>query len=1202
MSMVKRIVIAVSVFIFIGLYMLDAADGEGPTVVGIGKKEADKYNVEFMQYSRMQPVYRENGIQASLFEFSALTNLADYTGKKNWKEEDIYKLFKQYHVVHYITTEEGISVVTPELEEHAKIASSALARYVSEGGGLYVQPLAVRYPNTQDEKYANLILAPFGAQILHESTFDKTRSFTGKTYRDAIFWFTSNIKPHPVTEGVRGLCLPLDAQDFPAVPAMQYSQDWQIVVGGMKEAQSYKTGADNLPKTDMVGTYGEYPPVVAVREFGKGRIVCYPLYPIFTWLNHRNPLWPDITECNGDKAKGLPSDSMKLQMNSYKWLGEPAKKVADMGTYKPAPYKLVEFEKNIDLDKLQFGKQFGGDPNFAYPDGQKPMTFAPSERVRGIFGARTKYAGGKGTVEEYVKAAKAAGLGFIVFNDPLEKLTPETLDKLKADCAAASKDGSFYACPGLEFKDLHGTVYAVWGEKILFPEKDFSDQKNKYFQWDGQKINYYGEYIMQMAYPGCGVLNYKELRANGLHPENQWWYYHYFPYVYDKDKLVADNYGDYLFGLHDLRWAALASYTRISDPADLAAAAKTFWTSFPGMAAVKGGLNTQFNTYNAAWWPAYHVSQGPEIVSWEAINQQMEYNWMQTRGAQRVRLKFTVKSDSGIAEVKVHDADFGLARRFDGKGEKELSREFEMVHDRQHYLTLEVTDGAGKKAFSQYIAVFSYKQGFLRCGDNLNILGSAGLTWHPDRDEMMTQAKNFGNAEEYAITGWDTWAPICPAPQCWYQDHINIKGKGIYPDTGSTRATVGKIMEVLLGSYNIQIASMRMDHLSQANNHSEKPYPALCSMPKDLGELEYFERKHTIYSACDRMDFYTTWNQRRGKEGRRDYQGSIIWHEGEIRIKKDIVLQGEIPVPLVQMRCPVDLQSNCGNVFVVTDKDEGTRVTLLRDMKTDVNSSGALKPGGYISQMPTVVGYQALLVPHDSNLLYRNQMQSGTIVGFGRDGQELKAGTILKYRYGMGVFADPVAGNQLLEHTVTAFNLGGGSKGYPVEIKTGELVDAVFFFTARAKDNEAVFKLGPQKLIIDLPIRVQGLDDNGCAAVYSTRRPWFRFVPVIKDPPSSEFRSAGTAYFQEPIEEANEMWVGNVFLADNKDLKMTLVVDGQADGAKPFLEINNPTEKEISSTVRSPSGTPLFGGLAVPVKIPAGDSIRVKLNPNKETK
>ena len=85
-----------------------------------------------------------------------------------------------------------------------------------------------------------------------------------------------------------------------------------------------------------------------------------------------------------------------------------------------------------------------------------------------------------------------------------------------------------------------------------------------------------------------------------------------------------------------------------------------------------------------------------------------------TRGAQRVRLKFVVRSDVGIREVKVHDADSGLYRRFNGHGAKELSKEFEAVHDRQHYLVLEVVDVNGKRAISSYLFIFCYNNGVFR--------------------------------------------------------------------------------------------------------------------------------------------------------------------------------------------------------------------------------------------------------------------------------------------------------------------------------------------------------------------------------------------------------------------------------------------------------------------------------------------------------
>ena len=106
-------------------------------------------------------------------------------------------------------------------------------------------------------------------------------------------------------------------------------------------------------------------------------------------------------------------------------------------------------------------------------------------------------------------------------------------------------------------------------------------------------------------------------------------------------------------------------------------------------------------------------------------------------------------------------------------------------------------------------------------------------------------------------------------------------------------------------------------------------------------------------------------------------------------------------------------------------------------------------------------------------------------------------------------------------------------------------------------------------------------------AIYSTKRPWFRFVPVD---------AQGTAWFQEPIDKANEMWVGNVFACDNKALKITLVVDGQTEGRSPFVEVHNPTDREIVATLRSPIHTPIFGGMSTSVTLPPGDSMRLTID------
>jgi hypothetical protein len=672
------------------------------------------------------------------------------------------------------------------------------------------------------------------------------------------------------------------------------------------------------------------------------------------------------------------------------------------------------------------------------------------------------------------------------------------------------------------------------------------------------------------------------LRANGAHAENLWWFYHYVPFAYQGTKLIADNTQDFLFGMRDLRWSVPVSFTRIFTPDEVTTAAATCFTGFVNLAETKKALNSRCS---GPYWESYasgeYISQGPQILAWDTPNNQMENDWLYTRGGQRVRLRFAVHSDDGIADVKVHDADLGVLRRFAANGARDFQQQFEMVHDKQHWLILEVTDTKGRRAFSSLRLLYSYKQGLFRCGDNLNIL-SASMCWIPDRNGNVCLGRSFNNGADFSLEGADSSGPVCPTPEGWSTQYLSIRGVGDYP-----KGVTSTLQNVRLGSYNLQIVDMTMTKESERFDNAERPGPALCSVPKDVGDLEYFERTHTLYSPFDRVDWYTAGNNRRPREGTKDYKGALNWHEGEIRFKKDVVLQGAVPIPLVYMRCPVDFEKAWGTTLVVTDL-AGTRVELLRDPKQPIALKGTLRPGGYISQMPTLLGYEAFLTSAESEYTYDAYIDGSTnriLIGLGHDGQAVKAGTVMKYRFAFGEFADTRAGNAMLEDTVKAFNLGGGQSGYPIKMTTGAVVDAQYFFTARAAGNEAAFTLGPKATMIDLPIRVQGLQDNGCAAVYSSKRPWFRFVSVVGD----------TAYFQEPIEAANTIWVGNIFVCDNPAVKLTVVVDGQADGAKPFLEAHNPTEQPITAILRSPDHTPVFGGITAPVTIPAGTTIRLQL-------
>ncbi|MDD5704809.1 MAG: hypothetical protein PHR35_02710 [Kiritimatiellae bacterium] len=137
------------------------AEEAKPVVLGLCSGDADKYNVEFRQYNRMMPVYRENGIRAALLE------LAPFAGQDS-SEDALLAMMKKFHVVHLTIPNEAAGVFDEAYKKRAVIVGRALARHVEDGGGLFVEPQSVRYPGAQDEDYWNAVLAALGADILHE--------------------------------------------------------------------------------------------------------------------------------------------------------------------------------------------------------------------------------------------------------------------------------------------------------------------------------------------------------------------------------------------------------------------------------------------------------------------------------------------------------------------------------------------------------------------------------------------------------------------------------------------------------------------------------------------------------------------------------------------------------------------------------------------------------------------------------------------------------------------------------------------------------------------------------------------------------------------------------------------------------------------------------------------------------------------------
>ena len=1145
---------------------------EKAPMIGFLHKEADRYETEWRLHTGYYPTLAKNGLQGALVENQLLYQGTPAPGQ-------LYAQLKGFHAIVLILDQEGVYRLNAEDQQRAKTVRADLERYVREGGGLFLQIEAERYPNAKDEEFNNLLLEPFGARTLHEGVYDKGHAFESPAtvvFPAMPFFSTTNIKPHPTTQDVKRLYLPLyGTWPTPGVEALGLDESWQVVVAGEPSAKSYVAGTDNKIYLDKEGSQKTAPPIAAARDFGKGRVFIYSAPAKHTFLNYENRFWPQITESEGDKASGQSSGGNKLLVNALRWLAQPALALPDFGTHQLAPIEPIVFPKTVNWDADNY--------TFAKPDAG----------IRGILGAHSNYSDGKGTVADYVQAARTAGLSFIVFTDPLELLTKEKLGQLKADCAAAST-ADFYACPGVEFTDSLGVRWATWSDRVVWPESTFKDKGKDFPVWDGKKIVSTGRYEFLTGFSPNAIIDYGALRAANAHPANMWWFFNVFPFAYEGDKLIADNFNEYLQSLRDLRYLSVDAFTRIRSPQQVAAAAQTCVSSLDDLKAAREILNSRVTAAYKSAATNHYVTQGPRITQWDSINSNMDFPWQKTRGAQRIRLRFEVASDAGIAEVRVHDADRGLVRRYAGDGAKTLAREFEMTQDQQRYLVLEVVDTKGKRAVSAYQFLFSYKAGILRTTDNLNILGSSMLVWHPDRNQMPSLEKIFENGFMSTVQGIDRSGGVATQPSLFPLETISTTD-GTFP--ANNEEIVNKILDMDVASHNLLIYSTDMKYRSEKFDTDTRPTPSMGAISRRLGPLEAFERHHTSYALKSRTDFFTTWNYRRPHEGLADYQGSVIWHEGEIRFKKDLTLKGSVPVPLLKTQGPGGAKFGIYDHFYATDRERGLiDVKLKPDQKDTLSQSGKVRPGGYVATLNTDLGYYAFLAPSGSDFSYstsgnRNapDLVGPTIIGLGEDGQQVKAGTVWKYRFAIATVADNAKDNKLLEQMVQTYNLDGDQNGYPHQVTTGKLEDAEFFFTVAATGNEAAFSLGPRATIADLPFRVRGVEDNGCAAVYVQGRDYFHFIPVWQ----------GAAYFQEPIAPAEQMWVGNPFVCENKDVKLTLVVDGQAPGQPPLLEIHNPTDKALQTRVFSPPHTPRFGGMEATLNLPVGGSVFYRIEDKK---
>ncbi|MGE5530938.1 MAG: hypothetical protein ACM3VW_02315, partial [Bacteroidota bacterium] len=466
-----------------------------------------------------------------------------------------------------------------------------------------------------------------------------------------------------------------------------------------------------------------------------------------------------------------------------------------------------------------------------------------------------------------------------------------------------------------------------------------------------------------------------------------------------------------------------------------------------------------------------------------------------------------------------------------------------------------------------------------------NFLNGVGLCWHPDRNEMMPLGQMYQGLPAEEIKGYDTAVPFTRQSilNTRVIDLITTEELKQYPtrEVGILR----KVLDVKLPGNDVKICDMEMGPLVEAYDTQKRDTPARTSIPKIVEENQLFSRTHRAYYLQNRTNMYVTWDHRRAREGAENYRGGVVWHEGKITFKRDATLSGGVPIMFFYFNGgALD-----GPTTMIAKDAAGGPVATVIPKGERFYREGTIAPGGYATAYPmdvsnvfyagagTEYSYVCVSDPATGKI---NQFQ----IGLGKPGQKVKAGDVLTYRFGMLTMGMGPA--KVEEYTAQLEDIGksfgiGGDRDLKPQMTVGAVVSGEMFLGLKAEGNEVALKIGPRKTIVDLPIRVEGLEDNGCVAVYGNKRPWLRWVGMAE----------GAAWLQEDVDQGSDLWIGNVFVCDNKQVRLTLVDQGQAEGKQPFLEVHNPTDKAISATVKSPAHCPVYGGMELKVKVPAGATV-----------
>ncbi len=1021
-----------------------------------------------------------------------------------------------------------------------------LRKFLDAGGGIL---MLGHFGQRQTEiTPQEVFLKPLGLQPVWMEMPINKKSVVATPWQ-VDFGYTTDIKDSPITKGVKALWYPAPKTrigDQHHSLTFTTDKNWKTAVTGGKDSTTtynVKGSHTSVSGEKHKPTWEKDMPLVALRTVGPGRIVYLGITHEYIQGRYAHSVLEDIVLNKGIGYRR--SDGLKLLENSLRWLAEPSDKSRKLGG--------ASTNKNLLLDpeKVVYGKPFNWDVQHDFRQTREDMP--------GLIGARTAYSSGKGTVEQWIKAAKKLGLKFIVFLEEYSKLKPEDFDKLKAECVKYSND-KFAAFPGFTIDDEIGNHYYYFGNAIPLPGPNLIDaEKKEFISYDpalGGHVK--GQLGMTSLRFATGMCISKMTSGNYLFtkdaaPFSNWfgnWNSMAVLTSFD-GKLEEFVFDDYRKIVNAGQGPTPLALTFVNDPAKIGEAKwRTVYKSTDGNIV---NLKTFFNRHK--FYPqnpcANYISSGPRIDSWNFVgsrdyegNSRGDYLWNNYRWI----IRGTVSSDVPLKEVRVWDG-VKLFRRFLPKGKKKFTFDLDLTHNQQHYPLLEVIDENGGIAISREHWDRNHRLEEFNCGDRNNQLSYSKMIDSKGYQVMVGNNRTLGTPYKRiwslalsgqphevfrTVAGFDGGRSYGPK---FYANPRFIAKDG-------TKTSLPQITESRrrLHSFDIAIGDGIFKYDFTDNIRVANVWHTVWKTKPN----EYFD----VYY---RMHYFQL-------DPDRPIGALLKCHK--ITLKKDLPNNG---VALGNFMRPRDSKQ-----YALRGAKGGFWAGAFSISKTPQPADVDFGLNSYAAMFDSSNGGAAVYPMLDGlkGHLRMDRINSFFSMNLPAELTPQKAGESVEFKMlYVGTPArppHPLKNNSFFEKFYRQLGLDGGKGGYKLDIRSGKVLGQRYILRVDGSRDKCFSAKISGKLVARLPIAVSSMNEKWTAYLYDGAMDKLRPLGILEN-----------TVWATIVVSGQELFAGHPVTADDDRLFIQVT---QAGANAWNIEIHNPTDKEIITDVKLNKYFPPFKG------------------------